>query len=265
MGLERNADKKRNLIAVVVWSILLLALIAGMIVNFVLYRKGDIEKSDVLRRLWYAALCFIMMSAVYLAEFIFRIRFSLWLELALSVFAFAALAGGTVFNLYGHITVWDKVLHGLSGPLFSIVGLGLASLLLSDQPTGKRKVAAFVVIALFFALSVGYVWELFEYTVDSVIPGYNNQRWQAGVLEELENGAYLVTDKRGTALHDTMWDMIFNFCGSLVFLVPTLAICLKAPERMNVFRIERIPRGKKAKGETNDETPDRTDDSSSHG
>ncbi len=239
--------KKRNLIAIIVWCVLVLALVAGITVNAVLYRQGKIEDGDVYRRLWYAVLCFVMMSSVYLVEYLFRIRFSLWLELALSLFAFASLAGGTVFGLYGLIPIWDKILHGLSGPLFSIVGLNLATLLLADQPTGKRNVVAAIVIAFLFALAVGYLWELFEYTVDSVIPGYNNQRWQAGVLQELENGTFIVSDKRGTGLHDTMWDMICNFLGSVLFLVPTLFVFLNKPERVSVFRIERTPKAKKQK------------------
>ncbi len=243
--------KKRNIIAIIVWCILFLALVSGITLNAVLYHMGKIQESDVYRRLWYAVLCLVMMSAVYAVELLFRIRFSLWLELALSIFAFAALAGGTVFNLYVIIPVWDKILHALSGPLFCIVGLSFATLLLADQPTGKRKVVAFIVIALFFALAVGYVWEMFEYTVDSVIPGYDNQRWLAGVIEDLGDGTYLVSDRRGSALHDTMWDMICNFLGSVLFLIPTLIVCLKKPERTKLFRLERTP--KKVRQSTDNE------------
>lgn len=246
--------KKRNMIAIIVWCILFLALVAGITLNAVLYRMGEIQESDVYRRLWYAVLCLVMMSAVYAVELLLRIRFSLWLELALSIFAFAALAGGTVFNLYVIIPVWDKILHGLSGPLFCIVGMCLANILLRDQPHGARKIVTAVLIGFFFALVVGYVWEIFEYTVDSIIPGYNNQRWAAGVVEELENGYYIVTDNRGTGLHDTMWDMICNFLGSVIFLIPTLIICLKKTERTKLFRLERTP--KKVQQLTDEENQD---------
>lgn len=224
---------------------MLIALVAGIAVNAVRYQRGDIDESLVLRRLWYALLCFVMMSVLFLFERVFRIRFSLFLEIALPVFAFAALAGGTVFGLYGVIPIWDKVLHTLSGPLFSIVGLELASLLLKDQPVGARKVLAAVAIGFLFALAVGYVWEIFEYTVDSVIPGYDNQRWQAGILEDYGNGTYLVSDKRGTALIDTMSDLICNFVGAIVFSVSVLIACVRTPKRLNIFDIERFPKKKK--------------------
>lgn len=245
--------QKRNLAALCVWSALLLCLIAGIIMNTVFFHAGSISKGTLQRRLFYAGLCFVMMSAVYVFEWIFRIRFPLFLELVLTVFAFMSLAGGTVFNLYSLIPFWDKVLHTLSGPMFSVVGLCFADLLLKDQPLGARKAVAYAAIAFFFALSVGYVWEIFEYTVDSVIPGYNNQRWAAGVVEELENGYFIVTDKRGTGLHDTMWDMICNCIGALVFLTPLLVVCLNKTERLNVFHTEVIKRKKKAESDESDD------------
>lgn len=238
-------SSKRNLIAFSVWCVMLLALVAGITANCVLYSQGKIDDAAVYRRLWYAALCLAMMSAVYFFEAITRVRFSLFLELALSVFAFAALAGGTVFNLYGVFPGWDKVLHTLSGPLFSIVGFAFADLLLKNQPTGARKVLASVFIAFLFSLAVGYIWELFEYSVDSIIPGFNNQRWQAGVIEDLGNGTYLVSDARGTGLHDTMWDMFANFFGTVGFLLPVLVLLLKAPERLALFSVGLRPKKKK--------------------
>jgi len=236
--------QKRNVIALCVWCTLLVLLIAGITVNAVKYQKGIIDASAVYRRLFYALLCFVMMSSVYLVEHIFRTRFSLPLEIALSCFAFLSLAGGTVYNLYVVIPIWDKILHSLSGPLFSLVGIEIATVLLKNQPQGARKAAAAVVIAFLFALAVGYLWEIFEYTVDSVIPGYDNQRWKAGILEQLSDGTYIVSDRRGTALIDTMSDMICNFIGSFIFLLILLFVLLKNPQRLSLFDMTPVPRKK---------------------
>lgn len=241
--------QKRNIAALCVWCALLVCLIAGVVMNACLFGAESISSAMLKRRLFYALLCFVMMSAVYVAELLFRIRFPLFLELILTGFAFISLAGGTVFDLYTLIPVWDKILHALSGPMFSVVGLCFADLLLKNQPTGARKTVAYIVIALLFALAVGYVWEIFEYTVDSVIPGYNNQRWAAGVVEEIvrdDNTYYLVTDRRGTGLHDTMWDMICNCAGAIVFLAPLLTVCLKKPERLCMFKTEVVKRKRAA-------------------
>lgn len=235
---------KRNILLLVFWSAMCLALIVGVVLTGKNYQSGDLSQKMFQRKLWYALLCFIMMSVLYLFEFIVPIRFSLFLEIALPFFAFAALAGGTVFDFYG-FSNYDKILHTLSGPLFSIVGLALADLLLKNQPESKRKVLASVAIAFFFALAVGYLWEIFEYSVDSIIPGFNNQRWQAGVLEEFQNGTYLVSDARGTGLHDTMWDMTVNLIGAVGFLVPATVICLRKPSRLKIFGVKLREKAKK--------------------
>ncbi len=232
--------EKRNLIALAIWCVLLLGLIAGITGNAILYQNERIEVAAVYRRLQYALLCFAMMTCVYVVEAIFRIRFPLYLEIALMIFAFISLAGGTVFNFYARIPFWDKVLHTTSGPLFSLVGLCFADILLKDQPNGARKTVAAVMIALFFSLAVGYLWEIFEYTVDSVLPGYNNQRWANGLVGELPNGHFEVTDKRGTALHDTMADMICNLCGTVAFLLLLQFILLRDPTRLRAFRTTSV-------------------------
>lgn len=238
--------QKRNLIALGVWSFLILCLLAGIVTNACLYQAELISGSAVMRRLFYSLLCFVMMSAIYLVEAIFRIRFPLFLEIVLTSFAFISLAGGTVFNLYVLVPIWDKLLHTLSGPMFAIVGMCLADILLRNQQNGARKIVTAVLIGFFFALVVGYVWEIFEYTVDSIIPGYDNQRWAAGVVEELENGYYIVTDNRGAGLHDTMWDMICNLIGATVYSVGMLILCFKKPARLKLFRTDVLKRKQKA-------------------
>lgn len=239
--------QKRNIIAMFVWCGLFFLLVVGITVNACLFNAGVIEANDVYRRLFYSFLCLVMMSVVFVVEWLFRIRFPLFLEIVLAGFAFAALAGGTVFNLYGIFPSWDKVLHTLSGPLFFSVGLCLADLLLKQNPAGAKKAVAFIVFAFFFSLAVSCLWEIFEYSVDSLIPGYNNQRWAAGVVEELENGYFIVTDKRGTALNDTMWDMILNLIGTVVVTVPSLLCLVKRPERLEWFRTDVLSKRKNRK------------------
>lgn len=231
--------QKRNLAALIVWSVLVLALIGGLIANIVAYKGGNLEKSVFNHRLLFFFSCLGMMTLVYLAELIFRIRLPLYLELACTCFAFMGLAGGTVFGLYGVFPQYDKVLHTTSGVLFSIVGLSLASLLLKNQPLGARRVVAAVAIAFFFSLTVGYLWELYEFTLDTVVPTMNNQRWQSGIYPvDMGDGTYLVPNRRGAAIIDTMGDMIVNFFGTLALLIPVLIVCLKKPSRLSLFEIE---------------------------
>ena len=88
--------------------------------------------------------------------------------------------------------------------------------------------------------------DLFEYSVDSLMPGgYNNQRWQNGVVGQLENGNWEVTEPRGSGLIDTMSDLICNFVGTLCFLVPVLVLFVKKPSRAGLFALERRQNARK--------------------
>ncbi len=247
--LKNLFSQKRNLVVTILVCVFLLAILGGIIYASIAYGNGKMGKALFHRKVWYAVLCVLMMAAVFLAQLLFRVRFSVFCEIALISFAFAALAGGTVFTLYSHIPVWDKILHTLSGPLFSIVGLGFAILLSEKQPTEKRRVVMCVVFAFLASLAVGYLWEIFESTVDSVISGYNNQRWLEGLIQSLPDGTYIVSDKRGTALIDTMSDMICNLCGTVAFLVPVLILCLKKPERIHTFKFTPLAKKEHAHAE----------------
>lgn len=241
-----HSDTKRKRILILTLSLLALILLGGIVCTVVRYRNGAFEQGELLRRLWYAVLCIAMIAAVFLAERLFRIRFSLALEVSLMVFAVAALCGGNLYDLYGILPFWDKVLHTLSGPLFSIVGLSFALLLLKEMPEGTGKVLAAVLFALLFSLAVGYLWEVFEYAVDSLMPGgYNNQRWQNGIVGQLPNGNYEVTEPRGSGLIDTMNDLICNLCGTVAFLLPALFLFWRKPSRIDLFTLESRPARKK--------------------
>ncbi|MDE7158302.1 MAG: hypothetical protein K2N74_01885, partial [Clostridiales bacterium] len=230
--------QKRNLAALCVWGALVLALIGGLILDIVLYNKGSIEKADFNHRLLFVFLCFIMMTLVFVIELAFGIRLPLFLELSCCIFAFVGLAGGTVYGLYGVMPAYDKFLHTTSGLLFSAVGLTLSDILLKNQPVGARRAVAAVAIAFFFSLAVGYLWEIFEFSVDSIIPTMNNQRWQWNDYPiDMGDGTFLVGDKRGTALIDTLGDMIVNLIGTVVFLVPMLVLFLKKPNSLSLFHI----------------------------
>ena len=241
-----HSDAKRKRILILTLSVLVLILLGGIVCTVVRYRNGAFEQGELLRRLWYAVLCIAMIAAVFWAERLFRIRFPLALEVSLMTFAVAALCGGNLYDLYGALPFWDKILHTLSGPLFSIVGLSFALLLLRDMREGTGKVLAAVLFALLFSLAVGYLWEVFEYAVDSLMPGgYNNQRWQNGVVGQLPNGNYEVTEPRGSGLIDTMSDLICNLCGTVAFLLPALFLFWRKPSRIDLFTLESRPARKK--------------------
>ena len=235
--------QKRTRILIIAFFIAGVVLIGGIIMTTLGYYNGGYPLRELLRRLQYALLFIAMCGAIFLVEFLFRMRFPLALELSLIGFAAACLIGGNLYGLYGYVPFWDKILHTLSGPLFSIVGLCFAGLALKEMPEGKGRAVSLVLFSLLFSLAVGYLWEVFEFAVDRLMPGgYNNQRWQNGVVGELPNGNYEVTDPVGTGLKDTMADLICNLVGTVLFLVPVFVLFWKQPSRAHIFDLERRPK-----------------------
>jgi uncharacterized membrane protein YjdF len=66
-----------------------------------------------------------------------------------------------------------------------------------------------VLFAFFFAVALGGIWEIYEYSMDKFF-GFNMQRYKT------ENGTPLLGQ---AALYDTMKDLVFDVAGALIICV----------------------------------------------
>ena len=84
----------------------------------------------------------------------------------------------------------------------------------------------------------------------------------AALIAELPDGTFIVSNKRGTALVDTMMDMFLMLCGSLVLLIPMTALFFKKPAAMSAFDFRPLQpfRKKKRDDKTDDLTDEQTDE-----
>jgi hypothetical protein len=120
-----------------------------------------------------------------------RIALPLGFLAAISVFVFATLFLGEVFDFYERFWWWDILLHGFSAVGFGIIGFLFVFYLFE----GDRYAAppwALGLIAFTFALSIGALWEIFEFAMDQIF-GLNMQK---------------------SGLIDTMWDLIVDTGGA---------------------------------------------------
>lgn len=249
--LKRFFEKKNNRLIVSVVAVCLLALIAGVVMDIILHNQGKIGDGEFKHRMLFILNSLGGMSIIFFAELLFRMRFPLFLEVASVVFAFAATGLATVYGFYDLIYEWDSILHTVSGCLFAIAGLSVASLVFRDKLDGAQRAVAFVLFALFFSLTIGYVWEIFEYTLDSILPNSDLQPYDVGLMKnpdgtfatvEIEGVTYYYsTSMRGTGLLDTMRDMIVHLIGSLVVLVPAIIVFLKKPTSIHTFDVTIYP------------------------
>lgn len=125
-------------------------------------------------------------------------------ELLTIAFIFAALFLGETRDYYGRFWWWDLALHTTSGVLLGILGFLLVYVLNGIPQLDLHLRPGFVAFFAFcFALTVGALWEVFEFAMDK-LAGMNMQKPFLG-------------DPSG--LTDTMWDLIVDALGALLIAV----------------------------------------------
>ena len=176
-----------------------------------------------------------------LIQITFRVELPTTLEIIILVFIFAAEILGEISEFYLMFPFWDTVLHTLNGFLAAAIGFSMVDLLNRSERTKFNLSPLFMAIVAFcFSMTIGVVWEFFEFMMDQVIgydmqkdtiihtirsvtldpPGRNvpyviNNITETAVNgKELELGGYL-----DIGLIDTMQDLIVNFIGAFIFSV----------------------------------------------
>lgn len=101
---------------------------------------------------------------------------------------------GSMWNFYDNIEWWDILMHILSGVILGIIGS-----LIFDNYSHKSKTSNSIrfLFVLGIACTGGILWEMYEFTVDT--------------LFKLDTQLSSVSGVR-----DTMWDLITDFLGGLI-------------------------------------------------
>lgn len=126
------------------------------------------------------------------------------------IFLYAAIYLGEVRSFYYRVPHWDLILHGLSGLMLGALSFSVINLLNSAERIRTMMSPGFVAVFAFsFALSMGVVWEVYEFFADGML-GLNMQKFV------LESGEELVGRD---ALVDTMTDLIVDGIGAIIMSV----------------------------------------------
>lgn len=157
---------------------------------------------------WFTAFLTSMIIAITFFPLLFERRFRIHippeLQLAAIGFVFASLFLGEIRGYYTRFWWWDVALHTTSGFLLGILGFLLVHVMNEAEKIHMHMKPGFVAFfAFIFALGVGALWEILEFTMDGVF-GMNMQKPMLG-------------DPSG--LTDTMWDLIVDAIGALVVSV----------------------------------------------
>lgn len=151
----------------------------------------------VLDGLWLDAVLTASILLLTLLPFLIGRRFAVFIppeiELLAIVFIFASLFLGELRGYYARFPWWDKVLHTGSGFLLGVLGFLLVYVLNQHERVDLHMKPGFVALFAFvFAVAIGAIWEIFEFTMD-VLFGLAMQK---------------------DSLVDTMWDLIVDCLGA---------------------------------------------------
>lgn len=150
-----------------------------------------------------AGIIIITLAPLFLARF-FDVYIPPIFSLMAIAFIFASLFLGEVRGYYARFWWWDIALHTSSGFLLGIIGFLMVHVLNETEEIGMHMKPGFVAFfAFLFAVGFGVIWEIFEFTMDTVF-GMNMQKPMLG-------------DPSG--LTDTMWDLIVDSIGALIVSV----------------------------------------------
>jgi hypothetical protein len=135
---------------------------------------------------------------------------------------------GSLMNYFEQYWWWDLFVHLLLGLVVGSIGFLLVLELTKHRPeSAKLSSGMLVIFAFAFSVAIGTIWEIIEFTIDSLF-GTNLQL---------------------SSLRDTMTDLIADTTGALIIGLTGL-IYLKHPKN-NLVK-EFVERQKKLKGKIDD-------------
>jgi len=187
------------------------------------------------------ALTLILFSIPGFLQVALKVELPVILESIVLIFIFAAEILGELCNFYMIFPFWDTLLHTLNGFLAAAVGFSLVDLLnKSDKLIFDLSPLFTVVVAFCFSMTIGVVWEFFEFAMDSLFLMDTQKDTIINTISSVmldptkQNIPIIITDINSVMVNgeemalggyldigliDTMHDLIVNFIGASVFSV----------------------------------------------
>ena len=186
-------------------------------------------------------LTLVLMLLPSILQATFKVEFPSMLEIIILLFIFAAEILGEISSFYMRFPHWDTILHTLNGFLCAAVGFSLVDVMNQQKRLLFKMAPSFVSIVSFcFSMTIGAVWEIFEFAMDRIF-GLDMQKdtivhsISTVTLDPLqENNRVVIRDIHNVAVNgtdlgldgyldigviDTMYDLVVNFVGAIVFSV----------------------------------------------
>lgn len=157
------------------------------------------------------------------------------IQIFVLVFIFAHFILGELTGRYESSGMFDKVLHLTSGLAIATIGFSVINLWNQSKNTHLQLSPFFVAFFAFaFALSVGVIWELFEFAMDSIF-GSNMQRYipPDALVQEVE-------PVQGYGLIDSMWDLLLSSISALIISILGYLVLKFKPSLLNKVLLRSV-------------------------
>lgn len=162
------------------------------------------------------------------------------LETVILIFIFSAEILGEINAFYVKIPIWDTILHTTNGFLMAAIGFALIDLFNRSEKFSIKMSPYFVAFFAFcFSMTVGVVWEFFEFSMDWfagtdmqkdwILPAINSVKLNldgANIPVHVDIQSVVINGKAWNlggyldiGIVDTMKDLMVNFIGAVVFSI----------------------------------------------
>lgn len=216
------------------WVYMILCLLVVVVLCVQIYERN-------FESIFLSVLTLLLLLIPSFVQVTFRIELPTVMEIIVLLFIFAAQILGEISAFYVIFPFWDTVLHTLNGFLAAAIGFSLVDILnKNDKLIFNLSPFFSVMVAFCFSMTIGVIWEIFEFIMDQ-IGGFDMQkdtvvRTISSVCldptggntpttirnisevyvnnQALELGGYL-----DIGLYDTMFDLIVNFVGAIIFSI----------------------------------------------
>ena len=225
---QRKKDKKAFTIYIILRAIVLAALVFSLV-------RRDYEST------FYCVLTLLLFLLPSFAEVSFRIDLPTALEIIILLFIFSAEILGELAAYYVRFAYWDTMLHTINGFLCAAIGFSLIDIMNRSERFSLKLSPLYLAVGAFcFSMTVGVLWEFFEFGMDmlthsdmqkdfvihtissvSLDPTLSNTPVVIdGITDVAVNGQSLgLGGYLDIGLIDTMKDLIVNFVGAVLFSV----------------------------------------------
>ncbi len=232
---KNGADIPKEKSVIVVYIILRI-LVLGVLIRCIFLRQWE--------SVFTCLLTLVLLMLPTIIERSLKINLPSALEITALVMVFCAEILGEIGSYYVKVKIWDTAMHTTSGFMFAAFGFCIVDLMnRSKNIRMELSPATLAVVAFCFSMTIGVLWEFFEFGVDQIL----HHDMQKDFLINSIHSVALDPTKTNTVIHvndivstvittasgetvtmsgyldvgiiDTMKDLLVNFIGALVFSV----------------------------------------------